>query len=516
MKPRNILTAVLLTGSLIFASSCQGLLDIPQHSVSAIDSYYKTDAEAEEGIIACYGQMRTLETSTTSLQFMKTHLSDDVWSGGGGHYDGSYYQLSDYTFSSDYGSIATVYTNLYTLVYRCNVVIEHVTGTSDIMKRAVAEAKVFRAFAYFNLTILWGTPPLVDHTLSDTEYMQPNATTADLWAFIEKDLNEAIDSGALTQKSSVSEVTNRATKQFAQALLGKSLLFEKKYSDAATMLDNVINSKLYELNPDLSNAGIPSGANSVESVFEINSNNDRQNSTANNNFKWTFEGLRGEKYSYDVTKTVFASSTFGFQNPREDLYDAFVAVEGKNGYRLNNTIVTFEQMRDVYGTSPILEITDNEGYWNFKYRILKSLWAGYFYANNTRVMKYNEVILLAAEAHFMNDDAPTALKYINLIRTRAQAPTLTSITLDNIKTESRLELCFEGQRYENLIRWGDAAAALAHNGEKNPALQTDGTVKWTSYNKVGECGFTTGKHELWPFPATEMSVNANMKQNPGW
>ena len=127
-----------------------------------------------------------------------------------------------------------------------------------------------------------------------------------------------------------------------------------------------------------------------------------QNSSANNNFKWTFQGLRGEKYSYDVTKTVFASSTFGFQNPRKDLYDAFVAVEGKNGYRLNNTIVTFEQMRDVYGTSPILEITDNEGYWNFKYRILKSLWAGYFYANNTRVMKYNEVLLLAAEAHFMD------------------------------------------------------------------------------------------------------------------
>lgn len=131
-------------------------------------------------------------------------------------------------------------------------------------------------------------------------------------------------------------------------------------------------------------------------------------------------------------------------------------------------------------------------------------------------MKFNEVLLLSAEAHFQNGDQATAIKYINQIRDRAKAPEVASLTMDDIKTESRLELYLEGQRYENLIRWGDAATALEHNGEKNPALEADGTVKWTSYNKAGECGFVKGKNELWPFPAEEINVNHNMKQNNGY
>ena len=110
---------------------------------------------------------------------------------------------------------------------------------------------------------------------------------------------------------------------------------------------------------------------------------------------------------------------------------------------------------------------------------------------------------------------PTA--YINEIRTRAQAPLIEgTVTMDQIKTESRLELCFEGQRYENLIRWGEAASALAKNGERNPVLHPDGTVGWESFNAAGKCGFKTGKHELLPFPPNEVMVNSKIQQNPNW
>lgn len=514
MKIKHI-SMILVAGVLAFVS-CENMLDIPQHSVSPIDTYYQIDSEAEEGVVACYAALRTLHTGFGGLQDLGNLLSDDVWTGGGNHFDGVYYRLNDYIFDAAYGSINSLYKNLYTLVYRSNVVIENVTGESAVMKRAVAEAKVFRAYAYFYLTTLWGTPPLVDHTLEENEYMQPNGVTADLWAFIEKDLTEAINSGALTQKASKSDVTYRITKQFAQALLGKAFLFQKKYSEAATMLDNVIKSNLYGLNPDLSNIGTPLGGMTEESLFEVNCLNDRSQSGTNNNFKWTFMGLRGEKYSY-TDASPFASSTFGFVNPTKDLYDDFVSVEGVDGYRLKNTIVTREQMINQYGTTNIMEITDNEGYWNFKYRILKSHWAGYFYANNTRIMKFNEVLLLAAEAHLQNGNAGKATEYINQIRTRAKAPAVIgTVTMDQIKTESRLELCFEGQRFENLVRWGDAANVLADQGQRNPALQTDGSVKWTSYNDPSDCGFKAGKHELLPFPESEMSVNPNMVQNPGW
>ena len=87
--------------------------------------------------------------------------------------------------------------------------------------------------------------------------------------------------------------------------------------------------------------------------------------------------------------------------------------------------------------------------------------------------------------------------------------------LDSALVENA-QLCFEGQRYENLIRWGDAAAALAKNGEKNPVLHPDGTVGWESFNAAGKCGFKAGKHELLPFPSKEVMVNSNIQQNPNW
>lgn len=515
MKNRYI--SLILVGVLFF-TSCQDELNIKQHSVSSISSYYKTDSEAEEGIVSCYTSLRDIHTgSFTDLQSLQSYLSDDMWVGGGNHYDGTYYKLGDYTFDAAFGMISTLYSNFYKLVYRSNVVLENVKEESDIMKRAVAEAKVFRAYAYFYLTTMWGTPPLVDHTLSESEYMQGNSTPAKLWAFIEKDLTEAINSGVLTQKSGKNDGTYRVTKQFAQALLGKAYIFQKKYAEAASMLDNVIKSNLYGLQADLSNAGTPLANLTEESIFEVNQINDRSQSSTNNNINWTSKGLRGEKYSY-TSASPFATSTWGFGNPTKDLYDAFVSVEGVDGYRLKNTIVTRQQMMNQYGTTNIMEITDNEGYWFYKYRILKSLWAGYFYANNTRIIKYNEVLLLAAEAYLQSGNAAKATEYINLIRTRAQAPTISgTVTIDQIKTESRLELCFEGQRLENTIRWGDAATLLAKKGQQNPSLQTDGSVKWTSYNSdATKCGFKVGKHELLPFPETEMSINPNMVQNSGW
>ena len=516
MKNRYISLILIIVGVLSF-TSCEDNLDIEQHSVSSIDSYYQIDSEAEEGITACYTALRTMHLGFGALHRIENLLSDDVWTGGGNHYDGDSYRLGDYTFDAAYGNISGLYNNLYTLVYRSNVVIENVTGDSEVMKRAVAEAKVFRAYAYFYLTTLWGTPPLVDHTLEESEYMQANSATADLWAFVESNLAEAINSGALTEKSGKDEVTYRVTKQFAQALLGKAYIFQEKYSEAASMLDNVINSDLYGLQEDLSNMGTPLGVMSEESLFEVNQINDMSQNATNNSFRWTSMGLRGEKYSY-TDANIFATATWGFEVPTKDLYDAFVSVEGVDGYRLNNNIKTRQQMIDQYGVNNIMVITDNEGYYGYKYRILKDIWAGYFYANNTRIMKYNEVLLLAAEAHLQSGDAGKATEYINMIRTRAQAPIIEgTVTMDEIKTESRLELCWEGQRYENLIRWGDASSVLTAKGQQNPALQTDGSIVWEVYNDdPAKCGFKTGKHELFPFPETEMSVNPNMVQNPGW
>lgn len=523
MKTRYIIAGAMVAAGLMTLSSCQSKLDIPQHSVTNIDSFYKTDTEAEEGIVAVYDQFRTTHSSGgfaggSSLCFLLNFLGDDLWAGGGSRADGSYYQYSEYVFGTDNALIKTVYTNLYTLIYRANLIIGRVTPDSDVKSRAVAEAKVFRAWAHFELASLWGTAPIVDHVLAESEYMKGNSTLEDIWSFVESDLTDAIESGNLTSKSSKDEVTYRVTKEFAQALLGKAYLWQKKYSQAADMFNTVVKTGLFELQADLTNFGTADGVACAEDVFVLRGINDQTNTSPNITYHGAYTGLRGEKYSYK-SSSPFWSYTFGFQNnPTKTLYDKFVEIEGKDGYRLNNFIATYDQMVNDYGTSVNdgMDIYDCEGYYNHKYRIIKPNGRAYYYPLPDHIMRYDEVLILGAEASFQAGDASTAKTYLDLIRTRAKAPAVTTVDLQTIKDESFVELCFEGLRWQNLIRWGDAAKALKDRGVTHPHLYSDGTVKYVEYNTAGSVGFVEGKHELLPFPADEMMVNSNMKQNPGW
>ena len=128
--------------------------------------------------------------------------------------------------------------------------------------------------------------------------------------------------------------------------------------------------------------------------------------------------------------------------------------------------------------------------------------------------RYAEVLLLAAEACLLSGDQASALNYINQVRARAHLESLGSLTLEDIKKEKRLELCFECTRYQDLVRWGDASSVLAQQGKIIPALHNDGKVTVAVTNT--DFGFKSGKHELLPFPEHEMNVNKNLVQNPGW
>ena len=109
MKKRYIISLIHVVVSVISFTSCEDKLDIQQHSVSAIDSYYQTDSEAEEGIVACYGAFRSIHSGFLgTLQQTENNLSDDIWPGGGNHYDGSGWQLGDYTFDAANGTITSL------------------------------------------------------------------------------------------------------------------------------------------------------------------------------------------------------------------------------------------------------------------------------------------------------------------------------------------------------------------------------------------------------------------------
>lgn len=418
-----------------------------------------------------------------------------------------------------------LYSFFYTLIYDANLIIDNVLPESDVKKRVIAEAKFFRAWAHFELVTLWGSAPAVDHVLTPSEYRLAPGNPADTWALIEKDLSEAIGSGMLPSKTNVDdkETGIRITKETAQAFLGKAYVFQGKWSEAATTLDLVINSGKYALyEGDYGDILKMKADYCRESILEVNIRFDVNNPVMD--FTDLMTGWRFDNFVVSGVNPAYADiasdAGYGFFSPRKALYDAFVTREGAAGYRLNRTLKNYDFLKNEINL-PLLggkELYGNEGYFFWKNRILLSeSIMGYpnfrgWQAENPRYMRYAEVLLLAAEAHLKNGGGKAA-QWVNEIRRRAGLSPLGSVTMDDIKTEKRLELCIESIRYQDLVRWGDAPSVLAGQGKEVYSYNgSSATVTFT--NSV--YGFKAGKHELLPIPGRELMVNENMKQNPEW
>jgi hypothetical protein len=504
------LALLMLTGF----TACSDNLDINQHGVQNMQTFYQNDEEAEEAMTAAYIDIGQLELAD---RVVKNLLSDDVWAGLDVH-TGEFWQLNDYTFDAASQYITSLFKGYYTVIGKCNAVIDKVKGETDTQKQMVAEAKVGRAWMYFNLTSLWGTPPIVDHLLTSDEAAQPNASEEALYELMINDLTDAINSGKLTQKSSIDDTTNyRLTLQFAQALLGKVYLWNNQPAEAAEQFENVISSGLYGLfEGEYGDQYLLANENNRESMFETNFVIDESNpGSVGIRFYPILANLRSSQYSLGDNVFGICPVGWGGLTPRKSLYEAFVAEEGEDGYRLNQSIKDFDFLKEngitvISGQQPF-----SEGFYFWKTRLEKDAEGkGYQYdfGNNIHWMRYAEVLLLAAEANLAAGNQAKADEYLNQVRSRAHLSDKTA-TLDAIKTEKRLELCGEGIRLQDLLRWGDAATVLKDQGANAPQLNSNGVVEYKSFNTT--YGFKD-KHQHLPFPASEMRINKNLKQNTGW
>lgn len=535
MKKQYYIITLLFALLVGMTTSCEDRLNIPKHgNMGSMDDYYQTDSEVESALASMYLSWRS---AYYNWWFVKNALSDDAWAAGGQRSDNVLLeQMNEYTYDTSNTMISGLYSDLYTIIYKANLIIDLVPGTTNYMKQAIAEAKVARAWSHSELVSLWGTAPIVDHLLTPNEYRQANGTPETTWAFVEQDLQDAISSGALVSKSGVNDqVTGmHLSLEAAKAFLGKAYLFQGKYKEAAAILDEVIDSQKYDLYSDYDALFHAKANNCCESIFELQFRNDAEQAWNQWEMFYIMIGWRTDKLTLTGNAlSTIASGTYGFMNPRKSLYDAFVAEEGTDGYRLNCSIRNYEQMQaEGVSVAPGSRLVGNEGYFSWKTRILKEdcvIDQSYFqvlqYINH-RIMRYAEVLLMAAEAH-LQSGGNRALEYINKVRTRAQVEPLSSVTLDDIKTERRLELCLESCRFQDLIRWGDAESVLANQGKEVPEMgyfatdQTDEQgnpvyefgQKWPYTNTT--YGFKA-KHKLLPIPLTEIEVNPNMTQNVGW
>ena len=537
---------VLSIAALVLAASCQKNLDIRQKSVLSTEGFYEnaTAEQAEALIGSVYhlywgGRDVTCVNGVEKIMFLNS-LDDNHYPGGGSFTDNAnnFQDAGNYNVTSADAAPKLMYKGIYSVIYHCNLILEKIPETNDArINRVKAEANFLRALAMFDAVRWWGTPPLVDHLLSQEEYYQSNTPTKESIDWILARMKEAADAlPAIGGKGQQQAFGGRISKHAALAYRGKvGLWYGQKFNDkeilaeAVKDLKTVIDSGLYGLVSDMFIIERQAGDFCEEYVFEHNSgDNDGFPGDPSNDLRHTWMGWPS---SIAYPNDVFGG--WGWNAVSKEFGEFLAAHEGGTEKpRFKSTIHTYDQimaMDYAPGVTPGVTkvVYSNAGY--FTFRGLGWLSEAYegtsppfwkWYKANTPMLRYAEVLLLYAEAKFLadNDADGSGLKALNEVRRRAQIPELASMTYQDIKDERRAELFCEQERYFDLVRWGDAPTVLANKGKIRYKFHgyKPGTTEWDVEAEDGPGKGWQDKYNLLPFPYEQTSANSNLKQNPGW
>lgn len=465
----------LMLGATLMAGCSEDFLDVPSRdNIDQEDSGQTTTPE--QFVNGIYGLLTEWDYAFSYLGITEI-ISDNADKGSSpGDTGGDKDQLDNLLFTSSSGSFDAMWNNWYRAIGRATYAIEYTQNyglTDEAYKnRLIGEAEFLRAFHYFYLVRGWGDVPLQHIDLTT------RAPKADVYAYIEQDLLDAIQK--LPAKSGyASKDLGRATKGAAQALLSKVYLYQGKWQQAYDMANTVITSGEYGLESDYAVLWRASSENGTESIFEVQA--------------------RGEVVAHGVqqyTQTQGARGTsgwgWGFNTPSQNLLNAFNA-EG-DAIRRDATIIFAGET--LYDGREVSASVENPMYNEKAY---SSANAGADDADkNIRVLRLAEVYLIKAEAANELGNTSEALAALNIVRARVNLAASTAgggVDLRNaIWKERRLELAFEHDRWFDLVRTGQAPAAMAAAGKT----------------------FIVGTHELFPIPYAQLIQTPNMVQNQGY
>ena len=365
-------------------------------------------------------------------------------------------------WTSSNGITEAMYYRLAQTVSFANSFITNNQNSSfeEMKKYGVAEARFVRAYAYYYLMDLFGDTPIVTDVkehLTDKE----KATRRQVFEFIEKELKEI----EADLKEPRTNEYGRVDKAAAWALLSRLYLNAKvytgteRYADCITYAEKAISSG-YSLAPKYSQLFL--------------ADNDTNGAEKENIFTINFDGLRSQTWA---GTTFLIHAAIGGSMKKED----FGVNGGWAGIRATAGLVdkfagsgtpptSWTDKRAMFYTDgqeyEINDITKFvQGYAITKFKNVTSAGkagkdpSGNYADTDLALIRLAEVYLNAAEAALATGDSAKALQYVNLLRTRAEAPALSSITMDNILDERARELYWEGFRRTDLIRHGKFTTA---------------------------------------------------------
>ena len=567
---KKILIALTVLSAALVFTGCEKRLDIPRKGVVDFTSFYQTDEDAESALVAAYytaGRFFSNTMWTTAgwndcpFLSMWEYATDEIYVAGSDKTDGqSGNEIQAFRMDYNNSLIAGTYECYYMIIKAANDVIDHFDGEladTPVKKRCVAEARIIRAQAQLLLALGWGTAPIVENNLTGSD-KPANAESQDaVLQWVADECDKAIPD--LTSKSSVNDKKGavKVTKEFAYALKGKALISKHDYAGAKTALKKVIDSKLYALVPGdkMATLNHHSGRATSEAVFELNFDwfaGMNSYGRTQPNFRWLWSWRSDHMNPPTGPNTEFVEGGWGWVNPSQKFVDKILAYDGADSYRRKAWIKSYDEVLyempyasdSQCPTKADKEADKNRGitdagiYGNVGWFMWKRLFRsedrvmedGNVGNWNLTLMRYPEVLLLYAEACAQTGDDGSGLAALKLVNERAGSKTpVTKCDMETVKTEKFLEMWLDGTRFQDLVRWGDAAKELADNGKYYPsyydALSKLGEAKHRGYvdasdadwcAKIYSVGFKAGKNELFPFPFNEMQLNPNLVQNPGY
>lgn len=499
MQAKYIFWALIL---LLGASSCKKFLDQDPYSQATDETTWKTEADANASVAACYSLIRSAFNAAITYYTYGDLVSDEFTGIMGG--DGAYNDVLNVNWGISIPSANTydprlklrLYTNFYAAITqsnRClyfinNMPVNVFAGNTQKDKEAtrnkyLGEAYFTRAFNYFYLARVWGDVPLVTSYNADasTEPQVPRSTQQQVLQQAIADVNKAIE--YLNWKNNGSyDAAVRGDKGAAYALLAHIYAWQGDYDNCNKACDQVIGSGRYTLVPESNYTDLFKGQSS-ESIFEISQNALIESVNAKDNYTITGVTLTPPYLSNGAVQPLWQLN-IGLVNY---LYQDHDDVRFKKAMVLisSGSVTAYECIK----WANIQNVNNSTAY--------------QIALNNILVFRLADIALLKAEALAAKPvpDAAGALAIVNQLRTtRGVIAPIAGVTgkdlLYAIADERGRELFMEGHRTFDLIRLERLT------GEQQ-------------FPFITHADFTAGKY-YWPVDPTLFLTNANLKQTAFW
>lgn len=425
----------------------------------------------------------------------------------------------------------------------------------------IAQARFLRGHYHFDAKRTFNKVPYIDE--ATTKY--DNKTS--IWPQIEADFKFAYENLPETQA-----LVGKANKWAAGSYLAKIYMFQKKFAEAKALYDVIIpqgkttNGKKYDLQPEYWKNWVPAFENSEESVFSQQASaSGIVVAAAETSYELAYPyggdfGCCGfyqpshnlvNSFKLDVSGLPFLDDSYNNADVKNDqglfsndpfTNDALIALDSRLDWTVGRRGISYYDWGPHPGRSWIRDQVYAGPYSPKKHVYQKSEVGGLTNggsnhrqtAKNYNIIRFADVLLMAAEAEVEIGSTEKAREYVNRVRTRAANPA--SMVKDAggnpaanyqtkiyavpfadqatarkaVRFERRLELAMEGHRFFDLVRWGVAAQVLSTYVAKEKLKRTYKTT----------AAFTPGKNEYFPLANRVIEIATKdgnvLEQNPGY